>query len=43
MYDGVDDDGELIRASKRPMTAVYRNAMQLYNLSNHAFAPHVNG
>jgi hypothetical protein len=42
MYDGVDDDGELIRASERPMTAVFGNATQIYNLSNHSYAPRAN-
>jgi len=41
-YDGVDDDGELIRASERPMTAVFGNATQIYNLSNHSYAPRAN-
>jgi hypothetical protein len=41
-YDGVDDDGELIRASERPMTAVFGTATQIYNLSNHSYAPRAN-
>jgi hypothetical protein len=42
VYDDVDDDGELIRASERPMTAVFGNATQIYNMSNHSYAPRAN-